>query len=299
MKKQFTLMLAVCFMLIGFCNKVVAQSDSTIIIGGDIKNGNFNNLVVASEDDKQMFYNVVDWKNLGDGEMADSTEATRTNLTYDEESGRNAVITGFDTSRIFTMNTGHTILEEESYDVSYVWRDAWNWNDANSKVVVRLFVTDNNTMEGVVTVLVVDSSELSTQDGKYEMVDHNSIYTAKAEDAGKTLFVQFQGSKDDLGGFARLDNFELVSKGGKTTDNINEISVNKLEVFPNPVEAVLTLKNVENGNKLVKIYNIQGQCLYNETLETNEIEVSNLTPGVYTIILHTGTQSYASKFIKR
>ena len=49
-------------------------------------------------------------------------------------------------SKVFGMDTGHIIAAGESYDISYLWRDAWNWVDDSSEVLVSLFVTDDNTI---------------------------------------------------------------------------------------------------------------------------------------------------------
>jgi hypothetical protein len=106
--------------------------------------------------------------------------------------------------------------EGDTFDVQYEWRDAFNWNDNLDRVEVTLFTTDDDTITGGVTELVSDFSELSTANNTYETVDHDAFYTASSEDAGKRLFLYFQGLSgegSDNNGFARFDNltFEVAS----------------------------------------------------------------------------------------
>ena len=179
-------------------------ASAVVLVGGDILNGNFNSQISESTVDAQPFSNTADWVNLTPSGNQNA-QATRANLDYD--GSRNVVMSGGD-SRMFGLDTGHTISAGEVYDVGYVWRDASAWVDASTEVQVTLFVTDDNTINGVRTDLVVDLSGLSTQDSTYEEVDHDGIYEATSADAGKTLFVVFRTTAAS-GGFGRLDNFTL------------------------------------------------------------------------------------------
>jgi uncharacterized repeat protein (TIGR02543 family) len=172
-----------------------SSSTTTVLIGGAILNGNFN----ANPNDDATFTDTPSWFNLtGD----QGFQCVRTNLDYD--ASPNYVIAG---TKQATVDTGHTISEGDVFDLSYVWRDAYNWVDGSDQVKVSLFVTDDNTLTGVRTDLVTDHSGTSTQNDTYESIDHDAFYTAIAADAGKLLFVVIE---TDSPGFARLDNFELV-----------------------------------------------------------------------------------------
>ena len=176
---------------------------SVELVGGDTLNGNFNGLITPSTVDGQPFSNVVTWENIGTGDQ--ETQCTRANLNFD--GSRNAVLSGGD-ARDFALDTVHTISVGEYFDISYVWRDASNWDDGSDQVRVRLFVTDDNTINGTRTDLVEDFSELSTQNSTYEAVDHDAIYVAVPADSGKTLFVVIDTTASS-NEFARLDNFTL------------------------------------------------------------------------------------------
>ena len=187
------------------------SASAVLIVGGDTLNGNFNSMVSESTADAQPFSNTVAWVNLSPSDNQ-NTQATRANLDFD--GSRNVVMSGGD-ARMFGLDTGHTISAGEVYDIGYVWRDASAWVDASTEVQVTLFVTDDNTINGARTDLVVDLSGLSTEDSTYEEVDHDGIYTATAADAGKTLFVVFRTTAAS-GGFGRFDNFTLEASATDT-----------------------------------------------------------------------------------
>jgi len=193
------LVFACCFVLVlGLAGNAGASVE---LVGGDTLNGNFDNLIEPSTVDEQPFSNTVAWVELNGNQ---NNQATRTNILYDGT--RNAVLSQ-EGSKTFGLDTGHIIAPGESYDISYVWQDAWNWVDDSSEVRVSLFVTDDNTIGGTRTDLVQDLSGLSTENNTWEEVVHEGVYTATSEDAGKTLFVAIDTTA--AAGFARLENFTL------------------------------------------------------------------------------------------
>jgi hypothetical protein len=96
------------------------------------------------------------------------------------------------------------------FDLSYVWRDAYHWNDAHDQIVVSLYVTDDNTLTGTRTNLVSDFSGLSTIDETFETVDRPAFYMADAEHVGKRLFLAIEPDYEDDGQpYSRVDNVVL------------------------------------------------------------------------------------------
>ncbi|MFL2658401.1 MAG: hypothetical protein ACJ0HK_06535 [Akkermansiaceae bacterium] len=166
---------------------------ATVIIGGDILNGNFNAGSADGDTTDDNFQSTPDWVNVGG---APTMQSTRTNLPSPDGT-RNAVLS-LSGDRIFGSElglNGYIMSEGDTFDVQYEWRDAFNWNDNLDRVEVTLFTTDDDTIAGGVTELVSDFSELSTANNTYETVDHDAFYTASSEDAGKRLFFIFQGDK--------------------------------------------------------------------------------------------------------
>jgi hypothetical protein len=192
--------------VLGVAGTVGAEA---VLVGGDILNGNFNNLIVPSEADSQLFSNTVAWVNLGTGGDTQATRTAPAATLYDDGS-RNAVFSA-GTTKVFALDTGHAIGKGQSFSISYVWRDASGWADATDQVHVALFVTDDNTITGVRTNLVEDFSGTSTANNTYEEVVREDLYTAVPADYGKILFVAID--TEQASGFSRLDNFVLTVKG--------------------------------------------------------------------------------------
>ncbi len=182
----------------------------TLLVGGDVLNGHFNNGAGDPLADPWVFAETASWQNLGTG--GQTAQATRSNLAFD--GSRNAVIAQ-GSSRVHGLDTGHAIAAGERFGIRYVWRDATNWEDNEDEIQVRLFVTADDTPGGTQTLLAEARSGYSTRDNTYEAVVQNDILAAGAAAAGKTLFVSIDGIKTAgtgaADGFARVDNFTLTS----------------------------------------------------------------------------------------
>lgn len=68
----------------------------------------------------------------------------------------------------------------------------------------------------------------------------------------------------------------------QTTASIDEISVQNISIYPNPVEDFLYFKNL-HGMKSIKIFELNGRLIRSELTNKNHISVSNLNPGFYFI----------------
>ncbi len=176
------------------------SSDLTLV-GVGVRNGDFE--ADTSTVDDRSFTETPNWENL-EGNQA--IQATRNTLPF---SNRNAVIVQ-NGSRIFGLDTGHTLATGEVFQASFVWRDASGWNDEQDTVGVTLFTTANDELNGTKTILQTLESGTSTIDSTYEQAVLTFSPTP-ASAAGKRLFVQFEGVDKDSSptGFARVDNFSL------------------------------------------------------------------------------------------
>ncbi|MDF7824545.1 carbohydrate-binding protein [Pontiellaceae bacterium B12227] len=179
------------------------NTNVVVLVGESILNGNFN----ATTGSGSSFDTLDHWVNIGMGPQ--TLSASQTNKTFDGT--RNASIAQKDAlgDSIHGLDTGYMLSEGDIFDVGYHWLDAWQWDDANDRIRVSLFTTDNNAINGSRTDLVVDLSEGSALNNTYEQVSHPAVYTATAQDAGKKLFVAIDGTAA-VGAYARMDDFKLV-----------------------------------------------------------------------------------------
>jgi|TARA_B100001057_G_scaffold290289_1_gene290362 hypothetical protein len=203
---------------------------ATVLIGSDIANvgnGNFNN---DNPSIKNSFEETPDWINLStsDDQLEQATGlGIMIDLTFDDTS---QAILSNDKSKVFGSefgSTGYTVAAGDVFDLEYVWRDRLWWNDEFDRVAVTLFVTDDNTINGIISPLVVDFSDLNASADDYELVDHDGFYTATDDFAGKKLFLSFEVQAGD---------------GTETFREVGRLDNLKVEVFsavPEPSRIVL------------------------------------------------------------
>jgi hypothetical protein len=72
--------------------------------------------------------------------------------------------------------------------------------------------------------------------------------------------------------------------------------VSRITVYPNPVDNVITLQNIPEGNTQVLIYSIDGELLVKTQISSDKesIDVANLQSGFYLLIAN----DQAVKFMK-
>ena len=237
------------FIKIGIIIGSLNLAQATVLIGGDILNGNLNAGNADGDTTDDNFQSTPDWVNVGG---AQTMQCTRTNLTS-PDSTRNAVLSlsgDRNFGSVFGPN-GCTISAGDVFDIQYEWRDAYNWNDALDNVAVTLFTTDDDTIEGKATPLVVDLSGLSTTNNTYETVNHDGVYIATADDAGKKLFLVFAGQAGeggDTNGFARFDNLIVEVN----TSSAVSLNITNIQYAPETSEVTLTWPKTNSLSYRVK-----------------------------------------------
>lgn len=237
------------FIKIGIIIGSLNLAQATVLIGGDILNGNLNAGNADGDTTDDNFQSTPDWVNVGG---AQTMQCTRTNLTS-PDSTRNAVLSlsgDRNFGSVFGPN-GYTISAGDVFDIQYEWRDAYNWNDALDNVAVTLFTTDDDTIEGEATPLVVDLSGLSTTNNTYETVNHDGVYIATTDDAGKKLFLVFAGQAGeggDTNGFARFDNLIVEVN----TSSAVSLNITDIQYAPETSEVTLTWPKTNSPSYRVK-----------------------------------------------
>ncbi len=90
-----------------------------------------------------------------------------------------------------------------------------------------------------------------------------------------------------------------VNYGNVTIEEI-EINKNTFLVFPNPANSLITIKNLTTdfNDSSYQIFNSSGTKVADSKLHSNEIDVSNLMPGIYFIQLNNRRATANAYFIK-
>ena len=147
------------------------------------------------------------WVAIGPG-----TEQFASNLGSGVGSDNNSVV-GWDPvsyggERSLAIDTGHTIAAGESYNASFMWRDAFGW-DADDEVLLILYYTDNNLVTGVQTDLVTFSSGPRATAATWETETATGLAFSDAGAIGKKLFARLDTPGATANEYSRVDNVFL------------------------------------------------------------------------------------------
>ena len=91
----------------------------------------------------------------------------------------------------------------------------------------------------------------------------------------------------------------IVNLNSDTLSTTENIDIDTLSVFPNPVESFLNFRNLNSNEVIVQIFSVTGQKIeIISIISNNKIDLSNLTTGVYYLQISTPEGSFINKMIK-
>jgi hypothetical protein len=91
-----------------------------------------------------------------------------------------------------------------------------------------------------------------------------------------------------------------IARYGLNTTGIAENSNNKsMQVYPNPSNGLFTLSFSDPAEYTVKIYDLRGVCVVNETVTTlsTQLDLSNLSNGVYFLNANGANKNFQQKLV--
>jgi hypothetical protein len=91
----------------------------------------------------------------------------------------------------------------------------------------------------------------------------------------------------DIGAFEHLGNVS----NHLITDQIS------IEIYPNPATTKLNIKGHDNKS-IIEIYGISGKLILAQQLNSNQLDITSLTKGLYFLKLTTPEGSVVKKFVK-
>lgn len=97
--------------------------------------------------------------------------------------------------------------------------------------------------------------------------------------------------------YGQVEDYTIVIGGtGRKIDSENNLV--DIKLYPNPTSSVLNISTVSE-NTAVKIYNLQGQTVYNGVIRNNNLDVSNLPVGTYMLEIDFNNSKIVKRFIKQ
>ena len=77
-----------------------------------------------------------------------------------------------------------------------------------------------------------------------------------------------------------------------------EIPIDGLSIYPNPVTGgKVYISTTKNQDKIIEIYNVLGKPVHKTRLRGREMDVSNLTPGIYILKIQEGKAKATRKLV--
>lgn len=143
----------------------------------------------------------------------------------------------------------------------------------------------------------VDMSAVNMEDGQYAI--GLVALEAPAEGSEIMRIPILKGSDSDLI-FHLIVNADEKIVNSKITTGVNNVSSTAVNLRPNPVVDQLYVSNLTVGSRLV-VYDISGRALIMQEVQSDreQLDVSNLKGGVYTIVISNNEKQLISKFIKK
>jgi hypothetical protein len=126
--------------------------------------------------------------------------------------------------------------------------------------------------------------------------DFTVLSSSPAIDAGDTTSLSTVIPLTDLSGSVRYNgSIDLGCYESATSSvTVEEYHNTMITAYPNPFIDVIRIS--ESGP--VKVYNLQGQLVYQHTASTNQINLEHLKAGVYFLFVHTSNGTVSTKIIK-
>lgn len=102
---------------------------------------------------------------------------------------------------------------------------------------------------------------------------------------------------DPIGFHGEVENYTLKIMGGSGIENNSGAKV--LDIFPNPSNGKFTLQLPESiYNGTIDIYSVLGEKIFNQPLSVSgkeEINLTNISPGIYFLMVYDGEKYYRRK----
>jgi hypothetical protein len=173
------------------------------------------------------------------------------------------------------------------------WAVLVSWgSDGDYEPTFKIMTNDDNdnTWETVQTVVTTQPTTAN------EWMQQTGTFTNDIERKVRIKFSKYGGTTAAPSNLSELMYIDEVSLNFANSLSVSDQELIKLSIYPNPTSDIISIKGVENI-KSIKVYSILGG-LEKEVFNTNQIDVSELSPGVHFIKINNGNV-FSKKFIKQ
>jgi hypothetical protein len=211
------------------------------------------------------------------------------------------------------VNAQFTIDEDTLYAYGFVGANASDFSDIYAHTVIRSKALSPETIKWNRFNVSLPSAEWSTAicdilSCRGPEVSNDSFAFNKAGDTGILSFhfyaKNIRGKGSFVVRFSRVNNplyFKdvYINAQGWAPTGVSSSMRTLMNVYPNPVNDYVNIKNPLIGKADLKVYNAQGQLVFESPFENNaRVDVSNFTSGLYTIVVQGEKGSTSTTFVK-
>jgi uncharacterized delta-60 repeat protein len=289
-----------------YCNAVVIQNDTKIVVAGYITTGSTNDYEIIrynADGSLDLSFNFIgkiftDFGTPGTSQdVASSIKIQNDNKIVATGSSSNGINSFFSLAR---YNSDGSL--DTSFDTDGKLTTAFGTSDAygnsaylenDGKIIAAgssnadFALARYNNNGALDTTFGVDGKVITDFDNNTE----NGFAVAMQTD-GKIILIGNSFSDSSTG-------FALARYNNSSVLKIDRLAQNQFLIYPNPAKQFL---NIENGNnidiKKIKITNLLGESVLTEGTNFKTIDIGKLATGTYIIEINSNQKSYQQKFIK-
>ncbi len=259
----------------GEVNSDTVLTKVTVIPAGElIRNGDFSERVPESDPESTSLKDVMHW-NID--ELRDSLGGGIW--------GPMVTLASADPTLYQVVDVLENV--DATYTLTFSARSSWNSHSVNT--IVSVSEADSSVrleIGSAENLMAIDPpSGINTSD--YAIFNQTMAIPAIAGLAGKNLIIEFDNVAYDDGNDDGWCEIEFVSLVKEITSGVSSNSLNGLTLYPNPASSVLHIQG-DPGVSRADIYSILGSRVKSVAgNDITQINVEELTPGLYIISLTT------------
>lgn len=178
---------------------------------------------------------------------------------------------------LFNFEALLTVLTLNDLDALVVETvDGFEW-EANTWYNLRI---EGNNTTGVINYYIDD------------------VLVFEGETVRDTPITDIRFVNDNWGGFAYIDNFNV----NEQTASVNDFFAQNISLYPNPVSDIFNLSSTTSTIENITLTDLNGRTVKNinvNSLSSTEVNISDLTSGMYFVTVQTDNGSGSTKIIKK
>jgi hypothetical protein len=203
---------------------------------------------------------------------------------------------GSDGGYVFVEGSTITLANAATYDIALT--PGFSNNQYNEYFKVWIDYNSNAVFENTELIFESENPSANPVSGSFTVPDNLTAGVTRMR-VSMSYISPFGGGNLPVdcgdGGDGEIEDYCVTLTG--LPDQVSNNAAEVIVVFPNPTSDLLTLSNVP-VNASYRIVDQTGRICLNGKLNRNQIDVSNLSVGVYSLVMNLNNITLHTRFIK-